>query len=103
MGKNKEILEEIISDVIEEIDEVDEFEVIEFDETDEIEQPLKIRVVLSANLRPFPNHASRLIRRVRKGIEFEVKEIVVGSLVQLNNIWYEVDGGFIHSSQVELL
>lgn len=116
MGKDKEITvgwdEELEAfhpvnkeDVIleEQIDEVDEFEEVEIDEADEIEQPLKIRVFLSANLRKYPHHASHLIKRVRKDTVLDVKEVVTGSLVQLTNIWYEVEGGFIHASQVELL
>ena len=99
-----ENLEEIVSDVVEEIDEVVESEddmVVEIKEETEI--PLIIRIPFSANLRAYPNHVSRLIKRVRANTQMEVIDITEGSLVALSNIWYQVDGGFVHASQVEVM
>lgn len=103
MGKkeDKDLFESALEDEVLESFMKDEEDEIELDE--EVETPLRVKVKFNANLRPYPNHLSKLIRRLRDGKEMEVLDIAEGSLVQLTNIWYEVEGGFVHASQVELM
>jgi hypothetical protein len=107
MSKNKEINDieldekkEIDFEIIEEAVEVED-DVVEL--SDETEEPLFVRVKVSANLRMYPHHNSKLIRRLRDKTEHEVLDIAKGSLVNLTNVWYEVKGGYVHASQVELM
>ena len=92
-------IEEIESEVIDEVEEYEEM--VEL--SDETEEPLFVRVKISANLRMYPNHNSKLLRRLRDKTEHEILDIVEGSLVNLTNIWYKVEGGYVHASQVELM
>ena len=113
MSKNKGSVEFGWDEELEKIHPIEEIEtevidkVVEYEEvvelSDETEEPLFVRVKLSANLRMYPNHNSKLIRRLRDKTEYEVLDIAEGSLVNLTNIWYKVEGGYVHASQVELM
>jgi hypothetical protein len=111
MAKDKDMLDIKLEEEIAEIfDEMDKK--VETESTDnttegvvesEVEQPLFVMVKFSANLRTYPNHTSKLLKRLRDKTEHEVLEITEGSLVALSNIWYQIDGGYVHASQVELM
>ena len=119
MAKNIDMLdiklEEEIAEIFDEMDKKVEIEstdntteiVVESEVGSEveskIEQPLFVKVKFSANLRMYPNHTSKLIKRLRDKTEHEVLDITEGSLVALSNIWYQVDVGYVHASQVELM
>lgn len=98
MSKNKqESIEEIVSDVIEEVDAEEIIEVAE-----EIEAPtlLKIIAIVDANVRVYPNHKSAKVKVLRANTEVEVLDIVEGVLVQGSNVWYQIKDGYVHFSQV---
>lgn len=115
MAKDKDILdiklEEEIADVFDEMDKSAETKstddtteiVVESEVDSETEIPLFVMVKFSANLRMYPNHTSKLLKRLKDKTKHEVLDITEGSLVALSNIWYKVEGGFVHASQVELM
>ena len=101
MSKNKqESIEEIVSDVIEEVDVEEIIEVAE-----EVESPtlLKLIAIVDANVRVYPNHKSAKVKVLRMNTEMEIIDIVEGVLVQGSNIWYQITDGYVHSSQVKEL
>ena len=101
MSKNKqESIEEIVSDVIEEVDVEEIIEVAE-----EVEAPtlLKLIAVVDANVRVYPNHKSAKVKVLRTNTEMEIIDIVEGVLVQGSNVWYQIADGYVHFSQVKEL
>ena len=99
MSKNKqESIEEIASDVIEEVDVEEIIEVAE-----EVEAPtlLKLIAIVDANVRTYPNHKSAKVKVLRTNTEMEIIDIVEGVAVQGSNIWYQITDGYVHSSQVK--
>ena len=101
MSKNKqESIEEIVSDVIEEVDVEEIIEVAE-----EVESPtlLKLIAIVDANVRVYPNHKSAKVKVLRTNTEMEIIDIVEGVLVQGSNIWYQITDGYVHFSQVKEL
>ena len=98
MSKNKqESIEEIVSDVIEEVDAEEIIEVAE-----EVEAPtlLKLITITDANVRTYPNHRSVKVKVLRVNTEIEALDIVEGVLVQGSNVWYQIKDGYVHFSQV---
>ena len=101
MSKNKqESIEEIVSDVIEEVEVEEIIEVAE-----EVEAPtlLKLIAIVDANVRVYPNHKSAKVKVLRANTEMEIIDIVEGVLVQGSNVWYQITDGYVHSSQVKEL
>ena len=101
MSKNKqESIEEIVSDVIEEVDVEEIIEVAE-----EVKAPtlLKFITIVDANVRVYPNHKSAKVKVLRANTEMEIIDIVEGVAVQGSNIWYQITDGYVHSSQVKEL
>lgn len=54
-----------------------------------------------ANIRIAPTHIANRVKKVSKGAKLSFDKIVTGGLVQNSDQWYQVTGGYIHSSQVE--
>jgi hypothetical protein len=54
-----------------------------------------------ANIRIAPTHIANRVKKVNKGTKLSFDKIVTGGLVQNSDQWYKVEGGYIHSSQVE--
>ena len=79
MSKNKqESIEEIVSDVTEEVDAEEIIKVAE-----EVEAPtlLKLITITDANVRPYPNHRSAKVKVLRVNTEIEALDIVTGKQI----------------------
>jgi hypothetical protein len=82
---------------------------VEIEETEDVyvldaSIPSELLIIIkdeSANIRIAPTHVAMKNGRVAKGTKLSFDKIVTGGLVQNSDQWYKVEGGYIHSSQVE--
>ena len=91
MSKSKYDKIEYVIDEIENVDVEDELHESEL---------VKVITTSDANVRPHPNYKAVKLKTLVKGTELDVIDIVEGVAVQGSDIWYQIEDGYVHFSQV---
>lgn len=97
MSKNKVIKKEVV-EVTEQVKSVESVEILDSAIPSQLIIIVKDEV---ANVRLFPTHIAQKVGRKSKGAKLNFDDLVKGALVANSDKWYKIDGGYIHSSQVE--